>query len=367
MNLNKKLLLLGISLTLLIGCSNDDDDDPSNPANPTGGKVTITGASPQYTFWGDELTITGTGFSTVKDENVINFVTSYPKTPGLKLTSDGGDIEILSATATQIKIRVPYLTETGLDGVIHSMGEEFARIEVSVKNEKDTSDQVKFIGLPRVGKFEYHYGWFDLGGIARSGDSVVIDGGFYGMLSGAGELYPKEAGIFNKLRLRVNGIETPMKYRRITNSVKGWGIYLSASQFADIKCDDGSNGYGDRPMEFELYVLDTDKRATRTLNVTNLPEYAVTSSNGPEEISKSAGGNPFWTVEGQDMYFTKARFVSTCGSPTVEEEIATPGTINNDYQISIPLSLMVEQCGYTIHLITPCDEFELIGDVFIKP
>jgi hypothetical protein len=367
MNL-QKLALLGMLLTLLNGCSkDDDDDDPSNPGN-NNGKLSITGTSPEYTFWGDELTITGSGFSSVKEENVVTFVNSYPKTPGLKLTSDGGDIEIVSASETEIKIKIPFTSEPSAGGVTHTWGEETTWIEVSVGNEKDTSDLVRFIGLPRVGTFQYHYGWYDIGKIARSGDSVVIDGGFYGMLGGAGELFPKQAGIYDKLRLRINNIDVPIKYRRISGSTRGWGIYLPSSQFSEISCDDGENGYGDRGMQFEFYVLGTDKKASRTLNVTNLPEYEVTSYDGPGEASKAVGGNPFWSVEGQDMYYSKARFVPSCGNASpVEEEIANPGTINTEYQVSIPLSLMTAQCVYDIYLITPCDESKYIGDIFIKP
>jgi hypothetical protein len=348
-------------------CSNDDDDtDPSNP--PTGGKVKITGLSHEYIFWGEELTISGTGFSDKKEENIITFVNSYPKTPGMKLTSDGGDIEIISASPTSIKIKVPYQTEPA-SGTTHFRGEDFAQIAVAVKTEKDTSEQVKFIGLPRVGTFEYHYGWYDLGGVTRSGDSVVIGGGFYGSLLGAGEAHAKQAGVYDKLRLHVDGISVPMKWRKISQSVSGFGIYLPASEFSEMNCEDGDNGWGDRAMEFKFSVEGTDIENTRTLYVTYLPENSIISASGVEEVSKLAGGNPFWTVTGDDMYFSHAVFHPTCGgnATNAEVEIASPGTINSEYQISVPLSLMVENCVYTIYLKTPCDETELIGDVWVKP
>jgi hypothetical protein len=349
-------------------CSNDDDDDtgPSNP--PAGGKVKITGLSHEYIFWGEELTITGTGFSDIKAENIVTFVNSYPKTPGMKLTSDAGDIEIISASPTSIKIKVPYQAEPK-SGTTIFRGEDFAQIEVAVKTEKDTSEQVKFIGLPRVGQFEYHYGWYDLGGVARSGDSVVIGGGFYGGLLGAGEAHPKQAGVYDKLRLHVDGISVPMKWRQIFTSVSGFGIYLPSSEFSEMNCEDGDNGWGDRAMEFKFSVEGTDIENTRTLYVTYLPENSIISASGVEEVSKLAGGNPFWTVTGDDMYFSHAVFHPTCGggATNAEVEIASPGTINSDYQITIPLSLMVENCVYTIYLKTPCDEVELIGDVWVKP
>lgn len=350
------------------GCSKDEEDDDTNPVNPPGGgKVNITSLSHEYIFWGKELTITGTGFSSVKEENVVKFVNSYPKTPGLKLYSDGGDIVIVNASPTNITIRVPYVTEES-NGVTHYWGEDFAQIEVTVKTEKDTSEQVKFIGLPRIGAFEYHYGWFDLGGIARSGDSVVLGGGFYGSLSGAGELHPKQAGEYDKLRLTVGGVPVSMKARKISNSVKGFGIYLPANEFSEIKCEDGDNGWNDRAMNFELSVLNTDIKSSKTLYVTYLPESSLDLADGPPQVSKAVGGNPFWAVTGDDMYYSLAIFDPACdGVANAEVEIATPGTINKEYQITIPLSLMIENCTYTIYLKTPCDEIKLIGSVHIVP
>jgi hypothetical protein len=370
MKILKLLAVLTACVLLLIfySCSNDKDDDtdPSNP--PAGGDVKVTGLSHEYIFWGEELTISGTGFSEIKEENIVTFVNSYPKTPGMKLTSDGGDIEIVSSSPTSIKIKIPYKAEAA-SGTTHFNGEDFAQIEVAVKTKKDTSELVKFIGLPRVGTFEYHYGWYDLGGVARSGDSVVIGGGFYGSALGAGEAHPKQAGVYDKLRLHVDGVNVPMKRRKISQSVNGFGIYLPSSEFSEVNCEDGANGWGDRAMEFKFSVDGTDIENTRTLYVTYLPEYSVLTAQGDEEVSKLAGGNPFWTVTGDDMYYSHAVFYPTCGggATNAEVEIASPGTLNSSYQFNIPLSLMVENCVYHIYLKTPCDETKLIGDVWVKP
>jgi hypothetical protein len=367
MKIEQLLIAFYVSSIALSGCSKDDDED-KDPVNPGGGgKVTITSLSDEYVFWGDELTISGSGFSSVKEENIVSFVSSYPKTPGLKLTSDGGDIEIVSASPTNITIRIPYATNQ-VGGATHYAGEDFAQIAVSVKSEKDTSEQVKFIGLPRVGQFDYHYGWYDLGGVTRSGDSVLLTGGFYGSLSGAGELHPKQAAVYDKLRLSVDGVSVPMKPRRISQSVNGFGIYLPAHDFSEIKCVEGDNGWGDRAMDFEFSVLGTDLKTSKTLYVTYLPEFSVAGTDGPTQASKSLGGNPFWSVTGEDMYYSHAVFAPECGGATnAEVEIATPGTINTEYEIYIPLSLMIENCTYKIYLKTPCDETRLVGSVAIVP
>jgi hypothetical protein len=365
MKLEKLLLAMAAVVLSLVysGCSSSDDD-PEPDDQSGGGKVKITGVSHEYIFWGKELTISGTGFSSVKEENIVSFVNSYPKTPGLKLTSDGGHIEIVDASPTSIKIIVPYESEVKSGTTIYR-GEDFAQIEVAVKSERDTSEMVKFIGLPRIGGFEYHYGWFDLGGVAQSGDSVVLGGGFYGSNLGAGEKHPKAAGVYDKLRLHVDGIAVPVKWRRVIASVQGYGIYLPSQQFSEINCEDGANGWNDRPMNFKFSVLNTDIENNKTLYVTYLPENSYEGANGPAEVSKSLGGNPFWTVTGEDMYYSHAVFIPACGGANAEVDIGV--TIKDEYQIGIPLSLMVENCSYSIHLRTPCDEWKVIGSVHIKP
>lgn len=363
MNLNK-LAAIAILAALHGACASDDNEpDPSNSGNKDG-KVVITGTSPEYTFWGDELTITGSGFSEVKDENVVTFVNSYPKTSGLKLTSKEGDIEIVSASKTKLVIRVPYLVEEQASGQ-HIWGEDFARIEVAVKNEKDTSEIAKFMGLPHVGKFQYHYGWFHLAGIARSGDSVILGGGFWGSWSGAGELHPKKAGVYEQLRLKVDGIPVPIRYRKISNSIQGWALFLPAEEFSEVVC---AEGWGDRPMTFEFFVNGTDKKASRELGVTYLPKSEYYDVTGPSEVSKAAGGVPAWTVTGKNMIYHVARFVPECGhATTATTSIANENTIKSEYTIGIPLSLMEANCLYKVYLLTPCDQSKSIGSVYINP
>lgn len=367
MKSEKLLLVLTAALLPLVfsGCSDDEGD--TDPDKPSGGKVNISGVSKQYAFWGEEITISGTGFSNVKDENIVNFVESYPNTSGMKFTSNDGDIEIIQSSPTSIKIRVPHQSEVIGSNNVHR-GEDYARIEVVVNNERDTSDVVRFIGLPRIGNFEYHYGWYDLGGIARSGDSVVIAAGFYGSKLGAGDRNPRDAGVYDKLRLHVDGIHVPMKWRKISQFIEGYGLYLPAKDFSETNCTEGANGWNDRAMTFRLSVDGTDIENSRTHYITYLPQTSLYSADGPSQVSKSAGGNPFWTVTGDDMYYTHAVFSTSCdGVAKAEIEIANSGTFNNEYQINIPLSLMVENCSYNIHLKTPCDDMKFIGNVSIKP
>src|SRR5215218_10659389 len=109
-HINQNYLLLGLAL-LLFACKKKSDDTNNGGGNNNGGNnnggnngggssFTITGASPEYLYWGDELTINGTGFSTNKADYNIRFITDLP---GCNM----GAFEIISATASQLKVKTP--------------------------------------------------------------------------------------------------------------------------------------------------------------------------------------------------------------------------------------------------------------------
>ena len=80
---------------MIVSCSDDADDPLQNQNQNTnnntsaGGPVTITDI-PSGVFWGDELTINGTGFSTVKEENIVRFTKLPPLSCSLQYTSATG-------------------------------------------------------------------------------------------------------------------------------------------------------------------------------------------------------------------------------------------------------------------------------------
>jgi hypothetical protein len=366
-------------LMLLAGCKKSNDPAPNNNNNngghPSGSAVKITGTSPEYTWWGDELTITGTGFSAVKEENKIRFVKNSQSTgsqgyaPHLVFTSDGGDIQITSASETQLKIRIPFETEDDKLGGHRYYSLDGTFVEVTVKESVDTTDLVKFLGLPFVGPIEYHYGWHEeLRNIARLGDSLLLSGGFSGMLSGS-FLFPTYAGVYDKLRLRINGGEVPLK-RRTVGGHPGWALYLPSDQYREFNCAVGEHGWNDHPMDFEFYVEGTTKKDIRQLYVQYLPPQQVTSVVGSPYVSKSAGGTPEWHVNGKDMYYTIARFTPTVynecpGATVVEVAVQSPGGFSDLLNVGIPLSVMVE-CSYTVVLWDPCGGGKSIGSVGIS-
>jgi hypothetical protein len=102
----KKLLsiLLLISATVCLQCGSSNDDPNPNP-NP--GDLNATATSPETLYADDEVTITGSGFSTTKTDNAVvlgiyanNIFTEVTPAGGSGLTS----YHVVSATATQLVI-----------------------------------------------------------------------------------------------------------------------------------------------------------------------------------------------------------------------------------------------------------------------
>ena len=263
----KSLFLVGaLTMLMIISCS-DDSDDPlqnqnqnTNNNTSTGGPVTITDI-PSGVFWGDELTINGTGFSTVKEENIVKFLKLPPLSCTMQYTSaTGGDIEIISATATQLKIKVPLKLIQGNP----ACGPLRADIEVSVKDKKDTYEGVTFGPLPYIGTFNYHYGWFDVPNVTRIGDSVMLRGGL--LATG-----PNGSEYWDDVRLSIDGKNIPIKFRSVALE-SGWAFFLPVKDFAEMNCSEEPDGWGAREMDFKFYIQGTEKSASRKLFVKYLPD-----------------------------------------------------------------------------------------------
>jgi hypothetical protein len=353
----KSLFLAGALTTVMMFSCSDDSDDPSqnpnpNPNNPpTAGDVSITGAT-DGVFWGEELTITGTGFSAVKEENLVKFLKLPPLSCQLQYTSAaGGDIEIISATTTALKIKVPLKLIQGNP----SCGPLSADIEVTVKDKKDVLEGVTFGPLPYIGSFLYHYGWFDVPKVTKVGDSVMLDGGL---------LYTPVKGseYWDKIRLSVNGNNVPIKFRSI-GLESGWAFYLPAEEYAEMNCSQDPDGWGAREMEFKFSIEGTQKSASRMLYVQYLPERSTSCDVCPSNLSKLSGGNPEWVVKGKNLYYTAVSFATggTCSGPPQEMDIVHDPWAD-EIRFTIPLSTLAAGCLYGVTLINEC-ESKYIGQL----
>jgi hypothetical protein len=343
---------------LVVSCSDDSGDQdpgPNPPPPPSGGNVTVTSIGAGDLFWGEEMTINGTGFSTVKEENIVKFTDVEPPTYAggcdLKYSSVQGDIEIVSASATQLKIKVP-LKQTGTGNPI--CGPRQANLEVTVGGKVATFQGLEFAPLLVIGSFAYHYGWLDVPTVTRIGDSVMLSGGLLATPANSSKYW-------DKLRLSINGTDTPIKYRSI-GLEHGWSFFLPVEDYAELNCSEDPDGWGAREMEFKFYLEGTNRSVSKNLFVQYLPEQTASCDLCPSPITSQ---NEEWVIKGKNMYFTEVLFspISPCtGASQGMAIVHKPWT--DQIKFSVPTSLFAENCGYGVYLTNDCTSV-YIGNVGI--
>lgn len=172
----------------LNGCQKNTN--PQDDNDDKGTAVKITSYSPETPYWGDEITITGEGFSSAKSDMQIWF-------PGMRLIRDFAEGEILEASPTKIKVKTPYRTRVNADGKeepYDNNGTSSIVIKVKGKEEYSTADQfVRYRAIPHIVRgFTYKY------------NGEFMPGGQF-ELRGMGLGTDKAQGI-----LSVNGISVPI-------------------------------------------------------------------------------------------------------------------------------------------------------------
>lgn len=347
------------TLWLLAGSCSDDPADDQTPSpgpgpSPTPSGVTVTSVT-EGAFWNDEITLTGTGFSATKTENVVKFVKVQPATCSLNYTSDGGDIEIISATATTLKIKVP--ARYNPFGEI-ACGPEVADIEVTVSGKSGTFKGAKFSGVPLIGKFIYHYGGFGDPNFHTLGDSVMIAGYLLGSA-------PRSSPYWDKLRLSVNGQNVPFKWRTIALKT-GPAFILPPDEFKDKSCPLELDGYPNaRKVTFRLYIDGTDKDSKIDLYIQKVPTATANCNLCKSTLKKTLGETIVWEIKGKNMDFSKVRFAPAnpvCGPP---QDMGITGSAEF-LTIDIPNSILAVDCQYTVFLIDHCDNPLPIGSLTVQ-
>lgn len=351
----KKQLFQSIIMVIammLLSCS--DDPAPSqNPGNPVGGEVTITSVEGGNMFWGDEMTITGTGFSAVKEENVIKLVSVWPTFTFCDLnytSASGGDIEILSASTTQLKVKVPI--KLGANDYI-DCGPEKATLEVTVNGKKGTKEGLRFHGWPKIGEFNYHYGWFDIPTVTRIGDSVMLDAGMHGWDA-------RESELWDDITISIDGDPIEAKYRTI-GLESGFAFYLDAKKYGEMSCSDEPEGWAPaRKMNFEVSV--GGKSVSKELYVQYLPQSDVSCDICPNTTELLNSQDPVWKIIGSNIYYTEARFTPKGSCAGASQSITLlKDMFDDEFTFAIPLSILAEGCSYDVSLLDPCGRGEYIG------
>jgi len=334
---------------LALSCSKDDDPNPPPGPGGGGGDVSITSVEGGHMFWGDEMTITGTGFSATKADNIVKLTQVTLDFCGLSYTSAaGGVIEIVSATTTQLKVKIPYkqINDTPV------CGPERATVEVTVNGKTGKKEGVKFNALPRIGAFNYHYGWFDIPSVTRIGDSVMLEGGMNGY-------YSKESELWGDTKVSIDGAIINSKYRTI-GLESGWAFYLPVEEYGAMSCSSEPEGWAPaRKMNFAISVA--GKSASTELWVQYLPVANASCEDCPGTVAQ-LGPAGTWKIIGKDIYFTEVRFSpqAPCGGPS-QGMLLNKDEFDDEFEFQVPLAMLTIGCSYSVSLADPCDRTLFLG------
>jgi hypothetical protein len=364
-----KTFCFGVLLCGLVGCAEEQDpnnpnnNNPNNPNNPNPTvSVEITQTSPEFTFWGDELTLTGKGFSTKLEDN---FVWVKNETAALGTCTSGNTNDrndstgwrkatVLKATSTSLTIKVPYKTASETSNN-RACGAINPNISVTVNGKTAVSDKVKLLGIPYIFDICYTNSGFKGAGMIPGKaleNQISIPGvGLYGAASGIDE----------KMKLLVKGVYLPLTKVESTGPTNCASSYkfVIPLEFADGNCstpDPVLTGRFANMMDFVAVIEGTTKASEKlTYPVSSFPDRIIKTFS-QKSFSYSAAGTPEIVVEGTGLnWYKEARFSSTssqnCPVATIGPVPSGDGT---RLTVMIPLAQMVVGCTYTLTLVDVC-------------
>jgi len=355
---------IGLFLGVLMGCSEEQDPDggnnnPNNPNNPPASVVVeVTATSPEFTFWGDELTLTGKGFSSKPEDNFVwlkNETGALGSCPSDNRTDSTGwrKATVLRATATSLTIKVPYKaasesTNNRACGVIDPA------ISVTVNGKTAVSSKVKLLGIPHIRDICYTNSGFKGAGMipGKALENHIS-------IPGVG-LYGASSGIDDKMKLSVNGVLIPLTKVESTGPTNCASSYkfVIPLEFANGNCstsDPVLTGRFANMMDFVAVIDGTTKSSEKfAYPVSSFPD-RIFSTFTQRVFSYSAAGNPEIVLEGKGLnWYSEARFSGTTGGCT----LATIGPVSSEsgtkLTITIPLAQMQVGCRYTLTLVDVC-------------
>ena len=363
------IILFGLLLGGLVGCAEEQDpnnpniNNPNNPNNPNPTvNVEISATSPEFTFWGDELTLTGKGFSTKLEDN---FVWVKNETPALGTCTSGNPNDrndstgwrkatVLKATSTSLTIKVPHKASSETSNN-RACGAINPNISVTVNGKTAVSEKVKLLGIPYIAEVCYsNSGWKGAGMIPGKELENQIS------IPGVG-LYGAAAGVDQKMKLLVNGTVLPLTKVESTGPTNCASSYkfVIPLDFANGNCatpDPVLTGRFANMMDFVAVIEGSTKASAKlTYPVSSFPELIIKTFS-QKSFSYSAAGTPQIEVEGTGLnWYKEARFSSTssqnCPVATIGPVPSGDGT---KLTVMIPLAQMVVGCTYTLTLVDVC-------------
>jgi len=367
------VIILGL-VGVLVSCSEEQDQNPTNnnpttPTNPnnpnTPGNpvptpaLEISTTSPEFIFWGDELTLTGKGFSSKLEDNFVwlkSETASLGSCPSDNRTDSTGwrKATVLRATDTSLTVKVPYkpASETSNNracGVINPM------VSVTVGGRTAVSERVKLLGIPYISDMCYSNSGFKGAGLipGKALENQIS-------IPGIG-LYGASSGIDEKVKLFVNGVFLPLTKVESTGPTNCASSYkfVIPIEFADGSCDPDPirTGRFSNMMDFVAVVEGTTKSSEKySYPVSSFPDLSVRTFT-QRFFSYSEAGNPEIVLEGIGLnWYREARFLPQSGgaSCTLATIAPVPSGDGTGLTITIPLAQMSVGCTYALSLVDVC-------------
>jgi len=341
---------------LILSCQDSDDDDDSAGAPPIvnpgpQSDLSISDVS-QYTFWGEVMTITGTGFSTKKEDNIVTFQEVYQTAVPERrcnFSTDNGILIVEEATSTELKVRVPICSRYGKleDGIDYCKS-----IKVQVNGKEAVYDiVVKFLGGPY-----YSRACGAPGSVPFSpGDTSYVTLDLEGMniIDGI-----TEAGYeLSDIRIWLDG--TPINYKLVEPEPAGdphcGGLTMlyameTPMSLAKKQCDDR------RTVSMIVHIEGTSQYDTTDVQILVNPYqeiYSVNTTTNDANFRFSKGDdlqlNRGLIVKGRYMRTLEIAYVR--GTDTVS--VAESCNYCNEFEHTVPVSLL-ELGNYQVYFKDWC-------------
>lgn len=216
--------------------------NPTNPSNPAA--PTITSVSPTTPYWGDIVTIRGTGFSATPSANHVWF----RKLDQLCFSnSDTTAQTVVSATATELRVRVPYneLPITSL----HPQNCRAGSVRLSVAGRSVESAPITFLVPPRLRRW-------------TSADGTTIARGSIPVTIPVDGLDPDSS----RNILTVNGFTIPPNIRTQQGPNRGTGVGSVTFTMPDGVSPGGGTSFTDiAPVLVRITVGDRSADSVMTM------------------------------------------------------------------------------------------------------
>ncbi|MCR9015546.1 hypothetical protein [Aquiflexum gelatinilyticum] len=371
----KKILLRLLLFVLMLGslaCSEEEGPNNVNNPNPQPTtKLEITETSPEFVFWGEEITIKGTGFSTKTEDNFVWLKGESQSFGNCALTNRTDSLgwrkaTVISATTTSLTVRIPYVPASQ-NANNKPCGVYNPNLSITVAGKTVVSPQVKLLGKPFINEVCISNSGFKGSGIipGKQSNNVISIGGL-GMFGSA-------SGMDAKMKLAIGSENIPLIKTDppIATCSNGYSFTIPITM-ASGECtpDPIRTGRFSKMMDFVASIEGTSIQSEKfSYPVGSFPDQSI-ESLATQRASKSAAGNPEIKIKGKGLnWYKEARFISTnsagCPMATIAPVSNVAGT---ELTVLIPLAQMNANCTYQLSLINTCNlSTGQIGQVIIDP